>query len=453
MASATSIPGPVGHPVFGIARELRRDLFGTLLDSFRRYGDLVLLRAGPARAPSWARRELVGAFHPNGVRQVLGDERAFTRQTTSFGVLRELFGENLVTATGDVWRRQKRTLQPLFTAHHVEQYASLMRAEARQAVRSLELTSDAVVDIADAMEGYALRILGRTLFGTEQGIDEHTVAVLGRLVPVVGGLVQSRAMQAVRLPLAWPTARNRLFVKTRAELYAAVERVLGRRVGRATLEEADDLLGRLLEARDPDTGVPLSAQEHRDQALIFLIAGHTTTSNALTSMLHLLASHPEVQEQVAQAALSSADDGGLVLAAVQEGMRLSPPSYAIGRRVLADTELDGHAIRAGTTVLVSPWITHRHPEFWDDPERFDPMRFLGAATRSPYAYFPFGGGARSCIGRHFAMLEATIMVRELLSAYKLVALDQHIPRAQQLSLRHTGPVRVRCQPRQARSAT
>jgi cytochrome P450 len=390
---------------------------------------------------------LVAVFHPDGVRQVLGDERVFTRQTTSFWVLRELFGENLVTATGDVWRRQKRTLQPLFTARHVEQYASLVQAEARQAVRGLDLGSDAVVDIAEAMEGYALRILGRTLFRAEGGIHDDTVAVLGRLVPIVGELLQRRAMQAVRLPLAWPTARNRRFVNTRTELYATVERVLDRRAGHETADVADDLLGRLLQAREPDTGAPLSAQELRDQTLIFLIAGHTTTSNALTSTLHLLACHPEVQEQVAQAAVSANGDGNLVLAAVQEGMRLSPPSYAIGRRVLADTELDGHAIRAGTTVLVSPWITHRHPEFWDDPEHFDPMRFIDGQTRVPYVYFPFGGGARTCIGRHFATLEATTMVRELLSAYKLVALDEHIPRAQQLSLRPSGPVRVRCQPR------
>jgi cytochrome P450 len=430
-----------------MARELRRDLFGTLLNSFRRHGDLVLLRAGLARGPSWARRDLVAAFHPDGVRQVLSDERVFTRQTTSFGVLRELFGENLVTATGDVWRRQKRTLQPLFTARHVDQYASLVQAEARQAVRGLDLASDAVVDIAEAMEGYALRILGRTLFCAGGGIHDDTVAVLGRLVPIVGELLQRRAMQAVRLPLAWPTARNRRFVNTRTELYATVERVLDRRAGGETVDAADDLLGRLLRAREPDTGEPLSAQEVRDQALIFLIAGHTTTSNALTSTLHLLACHPEVQEQVAQAAVGSTEGGDLVLAAVQEGMRLSPPSYAIGRRVIAATELDGHAIGAGTTVLVSPWITHRHPEFWDDPERFDPMRFLSGGPRAPYVYFPFGGGARTCIGRHFAMLEATIMVRELLSAYKLIALDEHIPRAQQLSLRPSGPVRVRCQPR------
>jgi cytochrome P450 len=393
---------------------------------------------------------LVAAFHPDAVGQVLGDERVFTRQTTSFGVLRELFGQNLVTTTGDVWRRQKRTLQPLFTSRHVEQYAELMREEARRVVQGKEFTAGAVVDVAEAMEGYALRILGHTLFRTERGIDEYTVAVLERLVPVVGDLVQRRAMQAVRLPLAWPIPRNRRFVKTRAELYATVERVLGKRADREVGDAVDDLLGRLQEAREPETGVPLSGQEVRDQALIFLIAGHTTTSNALTSTLHLLGRHPEVQEQVAKSAVRSraaGADGDLVLAAVQEGMRLSPPSYAIGRRVVADTEIDGHRIEAGTIVLVSPWITHRHPEFWDEPERFDPMRFVGGQPCARYAYFPFGAGARNCIGRHFAMLEATTMVRELLSEYKLVALDEQIPRAQQLSLRPSGPVRVKLEQR------
>lgn len=448
MVGATPVPGPKGGPLFGVARELRRDLFGMLLEGFRRYGDLVLYRAGPARGPSWMRRDTVAVFHPDGVRQVLSDEQVFTRRTASLGVLGELFGENLVTTTGQVWRRQKRTLQPLFTPRHVERYAALMRVEART-VCDQAFLPDRDVDLAKVMERYALKILGRTLFQDVRGIDDDTVAALGRLVPVVGGLVQSRAVQVVRLPLAWPTARNRRFVKTRAELYSIVERVLAGRAGRrAAIDGADDLLGRLQQAREPGTGKPLSAQEVRDQALIFLIAGHTTTSNALASTLHLLARNPEIQAQVAESAVIPATpDGDLVLAAVQEGLRLCPPSYAIGRRVLTDTEIDGHAISAGTNVLVSPWITHRHPEFWPQPERFDPMRFVGRHQRAQYAYFPFGGGARSCIGRHFAMLEATIVVREILSAYKLVALDGDIPRAQQLSLRPSGPVRVRCQRR------
>lgn len=447
-AAAAAIPGPQGHPMLGVARELRRDVLGTLHEGFKRYGDLVLYRVGPATGPGWAQRDMVAVYHPGGVHQVLGDEQVFTRNTTSFRVLGEMFGENLVTTTGDVWRRQKRTLQPLFTPRHVEQYAALMREEARRVVVDQALAEDGVMDIAGVMEGYALRVLGRTLFADARGIDDETVAALGRLVPIVSELIQARAMQAARLPLSWPTARNRQFINTRTELYAIVERVLSRRAGRAAVDAADDLLGRLMQARDPDTDEPLSGREVQDQALIFLIAGHTTTSNALTSTLHLLARNPGVQEQVAEAAADGGTgDGDLVRAAVREGLRLSPPSYAIGRRVLTDTEIDGRPIRPGTSVLVSPWITHRHPGLWDQPERFDPTRFAGGQQPSPYAYFPFGGGARRCIGRHFAMLEATTMVRELLSEYKLAALDEEIARAQQLSLRPSGPVRVRCQRR------
>jgi cytochrome P450 len=430
-----------------MSRALRRDLFGTLVDAFDRYGNLVRLRAGPARGPRCVQRDVIAAFHPDAVRQVLGDEGTFTRDTTSFKVLRELFGENLVTSTGGTWLRQKRTLQPLFAAPHVNRHNEVMQEEALRTVHSLDRTADGVVDIASAMEGYALRVLGRTLFQAQPSGHEDMVEMLAPIVPAVGELVQRRAMQPVRLPLAWPTPRNRRFVEARTELYATIEHVLGRRDSRENHDVAGDLLGLLRRAQDPETGESLSAQELRDQALIFLIAGHTTTSNVLSSTLHLLSCNREIQEQVAQDTVSPTGDDELVLAAVQEGMRLAPPSYAIGRRVLAEADLTGHLIRPGTTVLVSPWITHRHPDFWEQPERFHPERFVGASSRTPYAYFPFGGGPRTCIGRHFAMLEATTMVREILRVYELVAVEESIPRAQQLSLRPSGPVLIRCQPR------
>ncbi|MEX1141055.1 MAG: cytochrome P450 [Thermoleophilaceae bacterium] len=443
---AGAIPGPPGHPLTGMAGRMRTDLLGTLWESFVRYGDVVAYRVGPACGPRWLRRQTVAAHHPDDVRRVLTDTDAFTRDTTSYRVLRELFGSNLVTVDGDAWRRQRRILQPLFTPANVRRYAAVIEAEAERAIEAQRLGAGGVIDAVHTMEAYALRVLGRTLFEDERGIDDETVAALERLVPVVGGLVRSRATQFVRLPLALPSARNRRFVETRTRLYATIDRVLARRAEHE-LEGGEDLLGRLRDARDPHDGMPLDDREIRDQALIFLISGHTTTSNALTSTLYLLGRNPAAQDDVAAAVDERDTRRDLVRAAVQEGMRLQPPAYVIARRVRGAAELGRYSVPDGTTVLVSPWVTHRHPGFWDDPDSFDPRRFVDGREPDRWAYIPFGGGARACIGRHFAQLEATVLVRALLRRYRLESLDADVPHAQLISLRPDGPVEVRCTPR------
>jgi cytochrome P450 len=447
---ATEIPGPPGHPLLGMARSLRRDVIGTLLDGFERYGDVVAYPVGPVGGRP--RRRVIAAHHPDEVRRVLTEMETFTRETTSYAVLRELFGVNIVTTNGAAWRRQKRTLQPLFTRRTVARYADLIEGEARKAVERPHLEPDGTVDAAHAMEQYALCVLGHTLFKERDGIDEQTVAALERLVPVVGRVVRGRASQPLRLPLALPTRRNRRFAATRSALYATVDRVLARRAEqeRAGATSDDDLLTRLQQARDPETFAPLTPDEVRDQALIFLLAGHTTTSNALTTTLYLLGRHPEIQERVAAEAAAPPGDPDapdLVRASVQEALRLYPPAYVLGRRTARDTAIGGHQVAAGTLVLVSPWVTHRHPEWWDEPERFDPQRFLRGDRRARHAWFAFGGGARSCIGRHFALLEATILIRALLRRHRLEALDADVPLDALISMRPAGPVRVRLHPR------
>jgi cytochrome P450 len=435
-----------------MARPLRQDLLGTLQEGFRRHGDVVAYRVGPVRGPRRVRPLLVAVRHPEDVRRVILETDVFVRRTPSYDVLRELFGETLVTMEDARWRRQKRILQPLFTRRHVAQYARLLETEANRVVERGRQLGDQAVDVAQAMEEYALRVLGQTIFAQQDGIDADTVAALDRLVPRVGSQVVTRVTQVLRPPLSWPTARNRRFLALRAELRETIERVVARRE-RDDRSSGDtgpgDLLSRLREARDPEDGTSLTQREVRDEALLFLLAGHTTTADVLISTLHLLGCHPAVQERVAAAAASDAADGPdeLVRAAVQEAMRLHPPSYALGRRVAVDTKLGGYAVPAGALVLVVPWATHRDARFWPDPERFDPMRFVGEHHRPPFAYMPFSGGGRACIGRHLALLESTILVRALLRSYRLESIDATLPLSPLISMRPSGPVRVRFHPR------
>lgn len=447
----SALPGPAGHPLLGMARELRSDLLGTLQKGFARYGDVVTYRVGPARGPRQLRPQLVAVRHPDDVRRVLLDTDVFVRRTPSYDVLRELLGETLVTMEGARWQRQKRIVQPLFTRQHVARYAGLLETEANRVVERWQALGEQQVDIVQAMEEYALRVLGQTIFAEEGGIDADTVAALERLVPRVGSQVVERVTQAVRPPLWWPTARNRRFRTLRAELRETIERVLARseRADRGDASGSCGLLSRLLAARDPEGGATLTAREVRDEALLFLLGGYTTTADVLISTLHLLGRHAEVQEQVAAAAASDAGDAAhdLVHAAVEEAMRLHPPSYALGRRTATDTELGGYAVPAGTLVLLVPWATHRDPRFWLDPERFDPWRFVGEQRRPAFAYVPFAGGKRTCIGRHLALLESTVLVRALLRSYRLESLDARIALSPLISMRPSGPVRVRVHPR------
>jgi cytochrome P450 len=446
------IPGPSGGPLLGMAPAMRRDTLGTLMAGFERYGDVVAYRLGPRRGP--LQKFMVAAYHPAGVQQVLTrTEHDFGRKAQVFKVMREVLGLGLLTTEGDLWRRQRRTLQPLFIPRRVAGYRDLMAAEAEtvaerivaERIATEPMGSGAVVDLHSLMLRYTLRVVGRALFGEE--LDD-VIEDLQRLVPAVTDLTHARILQVVRLPLAWPTPRNRRLGGLRAEQYAIVDGVIGRR--RGLDETRGDLLTRLQAARDPETGRALSMQEIRDQVLIFLRAGHETASSALTFTLHLLGRHPEVQDRVADDCSAAAGPFAevrprltLARAALLEGMRLFPPAYVIARVTNSDTDIGGHHVPRGTTVLVSPWVTHRHPAFWPEPERFDLDRFTTETDRTRYAYLPFGGGPHSCIGEHFALLEATVLVQALLSRYRIEALDPALQTVALTTLRPAAPVWVR----------
>ena len=225
-APAARIPGPEGNPLLGMARELRGDLLGTLMEGFERYGDVVAYRVGPARGPRRLRPLIVAVRHPDDLRRVMLETEVFVRQAPHYTVLRELLGETLSTMDGIRWQRQKRILQPLFTRQYVGRYLELLDAEANRVVAQWEQLGDRQVDIVHAMEQYALRVLGQTIFAEECGIDAETVAALARLVPQVGTQVVARVTQLLRPPLRWPTPRNHRFLALRAELRETIERVV-----------------------------------------------------------------------------------------------------------------------------------------------------------------------------------------------------------------------------------
>ncbi|MEV1072795.1 cytochrome P450 [Micromonospora parva] len=436
LSKATAVPGPTGHPLLGMLPELRHDLLGSILNGFHRYGDVVAYHVGLPRGPRAVSVDVVNVHHPEGIHQVLTTPQVFSRRASAYEILREFIGEGLLTSDGDRWLHQRRTLQPLFTPRRVARYTELMAEEAARVVDDMAVTAGSVVDLYQVMQRYTMRVVGRALFGDD--IDE-VVPRLQELMPILGDLALARALQVVKLPLSWPTPRSRRITQVRATQYDIIDRIIAARQ-RTGGEETEDMLSRLFAAKDPETGQTLSMEEIRDQMLVFLLAGHETTSAGLAFTMHLLGQHQEVQERVAAAA--GTGDQELVRAAIMEGMRLYPPVYSMERMAETDVVVSGHRIPANTKVVVAPWVTHRHPEFWPDPERFEPDRFLGQQDRPRYAYFPFGGGPRSCIGEHFALLEMTVLLSALLTRYRVDTRGERLEVVPMVTLRPAGAVRA-----------
>ena len=444
------IPGPRGDWLLGSALEFRRNLLGLLSNGLHDYGDLVRYEAGLRGSP--LRVTLVVAHHPNDVQQVLTQtERTLTKDTRVFQAVAEMLGRGLLTSTGDDWKRQRRLVQPLFTPRRVEGYLGLMSEEAHRLADATP-ADGSTVDLHLLMMRYTLRVVGRALFGDD---IEDMVPVLDELVPEASTITRRRMFRAVRAPLTWRLPTNRRARELRDRQYGIVDEILRRSSATDIDESRDDLVTRLRLATDPDTGNVISEREIRDQALIFLMAGHETTAGALTFTLHLLGLHPEIQDAVAdevrsvlgtrgEVALGPEDMRRLVLtrAALMEGMRLFPSAHTTDRLTTAPITLGGYDLPTGTQVLVSPWSTHRHPAFWADPDRFDPNRFVGEHDRPRYSYFPFGGGPRSCVGEHFAVLEAVALLALLLRERRIRSLRPDLPVYPAITLRPVGEVPV-----------
>ncbi|MEU9105274.1 cytochrome P450 [Streptomyces xanthophaeus] len=446
----TEVPGLAGVPLLGSLFDLKSDSLGTYLRAQHRHGDVVRISAGPPGL----RADLYCVFSAEGVQQVLASESAnFRKDNPFYQEIRDAFGNGLLTSQDEDYLRQRRLVQPLFTRRRVDGYAEAVVTETQATVDAWGGAPDGVVDVSDAMMHLALRSVARILFGTDV---EATVDVVDRSFPVITEYVVRRSYSPVSVPRDWPTPGNKRAAAALDELYGVCDRIIAerRRAGTAAEGAGEDLLSLLAAAKSSDDG-EFDAAELRDQVLIFLLAGHETTATSLAFSLHLLARHPE-QQALARAEVSrvlgdrppeAADLERLpyLTQVLKEAMRLYPAAPVIGRRSVAATEIAGYAVPAGADVIIAPWVTHRHERYWPDPDRFDPDRFTpeAEAQRPRYAWFPFGGGPRACIGQHFSMLESVIALAMMLRAYEFEAVDTEVPVSAGITLRTTGPARCR----------
>ncbi|GLV86719.1 cytochrome P450 [Streptomyces lavendulae subsp. lavendulae] len=448
--AGAEVPDLEGVPLLGSLLDLKSDSLGTYLRARRRHGDVVRITAGPPGL----RAELYCVFSAEGAQRVLATESAnFRKDNPFYQEIRESFGNGLLTSQDEDYLRQRRLVQPLFTRKRVDGYADAVAAETASTLAGWEERGDAVVDIGEQMTHLALRAVARILFGTDV---DATVDVVDRCFPVITEYVLRRGYSPANVPRGWPTPGNRRAAAAMEELYAVCDGIISARRDAPDGQGSggEDLLTLLAAAQSGDDA-GFDAAELRDQVLIFLLAGHETTATSLAFALHLLGRHPEEQararEEVSRVLgdrtpqAADLDRLPYLTQVLKEAMRLYPAAPVIGREAVAATVIDGHTVPAGATVILAPWVTHRHPRYWSDPDRFDPGRFApeAEAARPRYAWFPFGGGPRACIGQHFSMLESVIALAMVLRAYEFEAVDTEVPVSAGITLRTTGPARCR----------
>jgi cytochrome P450 len=365
----------------------------------------------------------------DGVRRILQENVSnYSKRHLSYTMLRWLFGNGLFTSDGTAWLQQRRLAQPAFHKERIFAMGERMVGAAlhtREVWERRAARGEPVQGVTE-MGALALRIAGDALFGEELGQDAAEIA---RAWDTLNHQLADRAMRRALLPPVLPTAYDRAFRRARRSLVDIVDRIIARKRERGGSRA--DLLSLLMDAEDEETRARLTDAQLRDEVVTLLLAGHETTAMALSWIWPLLVTHPQVRARL-DAELTEVLRGGrptagdyprlrYTRAIVEETLRLYPPAYLFNRRAEGDDVVAGHRVRRGGNIIISPLILHRHPAYWPEPDRFHPERFLdpeAEKVRPRFAYLPFSGGPRQCIGNGFALLEAVLVVATLAQRFR-----------------------------------
>ena len=449
MSSAhTAVPGPRGTEAVRALRGLATDPLRAATRLTHTYGDVV-------RVPVTRRRALLILTRPEHAEHVLvGNQQNYCKAAT-YRPLREFLGDGLVTSEGALWEGQRRLIQPHFAHQNVMKLVPVMVRRARALVEGWEhLPDGSLVDVSSIMSTVALDLLGEALLGADL---RETGPVISRAVRVM----QDFSVRAMHNPLLIPapklglgtTVGHRRWRRAVQDVDDVIEHVVAQRRTRPREEWSPDLLTTLLEAPGPD-GNGLDHQQIRDEMITFLMAGHETSATALDWCLVTLSLHPwarEAMEQEVDAELArhgawhdTLPDLPWTTAVIKESLRLYPPFWTLEREALEEDMVGTVPVPAGTTVAVPPYLIHRHPDAWSNPEGFDPTRFQDGPGYHRYAWIPFGGGRRGCVGSVFATAEMTVLLAVIAERFRFDLLPGHRPEPMgAITLRPRGKLRMR----------
>jgi cytochrome P450 len=402
-------------------------------------------------APKWLTPPVVVATSPQGARDILGRSGGIIDKTRVHHEMRHLLGPNLFDLTHEPWLPRRRALQPIFTKHHVRAFGGHM-AEAAQTVAH-SWVDGAELDLDTECRRLTLRALGRSVLGLN--LDEHSDAIAEPLRVAVK-YVTDRALRPMNAPRWMPTLARRRARAASHTLHRLADEIL--QACRADPTRAAPLVQALIAASDPATGRALSDDEIRDELLVFMLAGHDTTATTLTYALWALGHHLDIQNKVRAEAIAIGDREltpdavpalKFTVQVLHEALRLCPPGAATARMAMQDIEVDGYRVEAGTMLVVGIYALHRDPALWNHPLVFDPDRFSpqNLEGRDRWQYLPFGAGPRSCIGDHFAMLEATLALATVIRRAEIRSIDPDFPMIVPFTTVAAEPIRVRVKAR------
>jgi cytochrome P450 len=438
-------PMPKGLPVLGNLLDIGLDPFGAFERWAAEYGEIVGLQLG-----AWPTLLVNGS---DLIEQVLVKQHEnFTKHRFFWRHVSLLAGNGLFTSEGEFWRRQRKLAAPAFAGERLTSYDAAMTQLTEQMLETWN--DDTVIDLHPQMMALGLRIAAKTMFGAEVEAD---VKVIERAMNDILAEISRRYSRLFLIPDAVPLPGHIRYRRGVAAIEAVVTRIIDERRGKD--DDRGDLISMLMSARDDD-GKPMTDGQLRDEVLTMLLAGYETSALTMCWAFYALSQQPEIQDEIAAEVREHVGDRPISYADLQhlkvtenvviETLRLYPAAWAIGREAKADCRIGDYEVPAGTTVYMSSWAVHRNPEYFEDPKAFKPQRWAGDLRRTlpRFAYFPFGGGPRICIGNRFAMMESMLLAATICRRYRI---EQHSTKPvvpfPTLTLRPASPVSVRLKQR------
>jgi len=416
-------PGPKGRFLLGSLIEVSRDWLGFYKRCAEEHGDVVCIHL--AHVPVYL------VVHPRDIETVLVTNAGNFTKSADYRALARVLGKGLLTSEGEFWKRQRSLIQPAFHRQSIKAYAEVMTRAAGRMLDSWKEQDER--NIHEDLMRVTLEIVAQCLFGAEV---TGTAERVGKAMEVVTERFVNNASLAVMFPFDIPV----FFARREWHAIRELNKIIGGiiRERRSSSQPREDLLDMLLRVRDAD-GNPMSGEQLRDEVMTLFLAGHETTAIALSWGCYLITQNPQVERKLAEELRAVLGDRlptpedlprlRYTEMVLKETMRLYPAVWGIGRKAVKECELGGYRVPAGSNIFILQWRTQRDPRFFSDPERFDPERWREDPVRSGkvprFAYFPFGGGPRACVGASFAMMEATLLLAMIQQKYHLEVAPEH----------------------------
>lgn len=403
-----SIPKVPSSGLLGDLKTYVRDPLNYLEAANKEHGDIFRFRV--------ANRKLIFINHPDDIAQVLQGNHKNYRKNLAYRKLRLLLGDGLFTSEGSYWLKQRRLVAPAFHKDRIRHYAQTMYSLTTAHLESWKDHKE--VNLSHELTALTLQIVSTTLLGEDA---QKQIEVVSENLPFPLQHMLKMITSPTTPPAWFPTPANMRFKKDVKKLDEVIYKLIDRKSGS---QPTHDLLSALMQVEDEETGEKMSRRQLRDEVITFYLAGHETSAIAAQWTLWLLGQNPEwvsrIRSEIGKGSMDEIMASAALDKVIKESMRLKTPIWILGREALGPDELSGYKIEQGDSIIFSPYMVHRHPEFWNDPEVFNPDRFDNAENEiHRFAYFPFGGGPRLCVGHHFAMVELKVIIGLMLQKFEI----------------------------------